>query len=69
MHSEIILHIYALKVRYLKEGFAAIINTANSMLGKMKLRKALIRDKLDTLKQASVLLLDPVYKEIVKCGY
>lgn len=39
------------------------------MLGKMKLRKALIKDKLDTLKQASVLLLDPVYKEIVKCGY
>lgn len=37
------------------------------MLGKMKLRKAVIKDKLDTLKQ--VLPLDPVYKQIVKCGY
>lgn len=39
------------------------------MLGKVKLRKAVIKDKLDTLKQASVLPLDPVYKQIVKCGY
>lgn len=45
----------------------------------MKLRKAVIKDKLDTLKQAyfpslgmaqdSVLPLDPVYKQIVKCSY
>lgn len=69
MHSEITLHTYALKVGYLKEEFAAIINTANSMLGKIKLRKAVIKDKLDTSKQASVLLLDPVCKQIVKCSY
>lgn len=36
------------------------------MLGKMKLREAVIIDKLDTLKQNWVLPLDPVYKQIVK---
>lgn len=35
----------------------------------MRLRKAVIKDKLDTLKQTSVLPLDLVYKQIVKCGY
>lgn len=39
------------------------------MLGKMKLREAVIIDKLDILKQNWVLPLDPVYKQIVKCGY
>lgn len=48
------------------------------MLGKNE-TQAVIKDKLDTLKQAyfpslgmaqdSVLPLDPVYKQIVKCSY